>query len=155
MKNKDRKFKVGDIVSLKGERELFKIVDWFYECSYNIIDGWYERSNFTIQGQKSGKYIDCINEEDRDLKLEKKSEHSMLPLSEGTYLVEENDEDEEILEDIFLLPTYDKPLTKEEIDFLLDKYNDYMNVHLLVKHLGINENEYEDLAKQIMEYLLK
>lgn len=145
MKDKKRKYQVGDIVSLKGQKEDFEIREWFYECSYHVEDGLYERSSYTLKGVRTGKFYDLIDEDDEDLSLVKSIEPKLLKV----------DEDEEVLEEVFTLEMYNKPLTKEEVDFLLDKYNDYMNVHLLVTHLGVDENEYKDMADQILKYLAK
>jgi hypothetical protein len=151
MQDKKRRFNVGDIVSLKGQNEHFEITEWFYECSYDETEGMYERSTFTMKGKKSGKYIDFIDEFDEDLKLEQKADGTLaLPEPEKGESLEE---EEEVLEEIFSLDFYSKPLTSEEIDFLLDKYNDYMGVHDLLTHMGFNESDYKEMAKQILQYL--
>lgn len=51
--------------------------------------------------------------------------------------------------------TLSNELNKENIDMLLDKINQYNNVHLLLNSIGIEDNEYSEKAKEIVDYLSK
>jgi hypothetical protein len=145
MENKKRsKYDVGDTVRLKGYKEDFKITEWFFECSLHHEDGYHERSSYTLRGLTTGKFLDFIDEEDEDLVVVERVNKEEEKEEEG---------EEEILEEVFTFETYSKPLSQEEIDYMLDKYNDFMSTHLLIKHMGFDETEYRDMANQIVAYL--
>ncbi|MEK5036259.1 hypothetical protein MKY96_32940 [Paenibacillus sp. FSL R7-0302] len=48
-----------------------------------------------------------------------------------------------------------KKLDKAEIDKLLDKHNQYMNLHSLLNSTGVIDSEYLDKANEIVNYLNK
>jgi hypothetical protein len=140
MKTNKPKFGVGDIVKINGRNEEFVIIEWIYECSEDLDGYFFENYSYMLRGLTTGKLYDIINDDEEDLKIVRKKSESRT-ISEG--------------DQVSFTSELKKPLSKEEIDFLLDQYNTFMEVHNLIIHLGVKEEKYKKFADDILEYLSK
>lgn len=122
---KNRRYKVGDVVLLRGEYELYEVIDLYVESTSNKYHGDSELCYITLEGMKSGVVMDSISEDDPDI--------SLLAPSMRTFF---NDD-----------------TAQYNIDLLLDQYNHCSEMHRILNKNGIKDTEYQERATSIMELI--
>lgn len=127
MNNKINKMKydVGDIVSVKGYQENFIVEEWFLELHYHMEDGLFEHGWYTLRGLQTDSYLDTITDNSHEITLIQ---------GKGTYV---------------------EPLSYNEIDILLDKYNQYREIDKFLNSIDATDDSYSIKANEIINYLNK
>lgn len=124
---KDTKYKVGDIVFLKGEEELFEVIEVYKEKTYSKYDRNSEFCCIAIEGMSSGKVMDTIPESDQEITL-------IVPAS---------------------MKQTNGGCENKYLDILLDQYNKYLKIDKLLNSTGVKDVEYKEKANQVMDLITK
>jgi hypothetical protein len=132
MENKSSKLKYGygDLIKIKGENNIYKIISGYYEESFEEDDQM-ESYHYTAKNIKTGELIDFMSLDEIE-----------LPSIEETT---------QATGQVSLTPQL-QPLTKKEIDFLLDLYNKYISCHELFESLDV-KTDYLSMSKEVLKYL--
>ena len=125
MENRKRKFNPGDIVSIKGYQENFIVDEWFREQSESLSEGFFENSWYKMKSFETLKYLVLIFEFSKEITLIQGVNGDIPPLSDN------------------------------EVNILLDKYNQYLEIHRFLVSNGAMDDEYKGKADEIMSYLNK
>lgn len=136
VEKKINKFNIDDIVLVKdekGNKERYRVVEWFYEISFSKDEGRYEHTSYNLVGINNGIYLDVMLESELELyKSSNGSESVDIPVLEA----KRRDD-----------------LTPKDIDDLLDQYNVFTELHNFITSNGVVDTQYSEKADKILSFL--